>query len=90
MAEPTFTAPETAAIKVGDRVRNTYAVTWPDAIVTELTERGFMYRFVTVHNWGPRYGTSEGGEAYGLDGWIHVTAAIDSAILAQQGGKHAD
>ena len=75
-------------IKVGDRVRNTYAVTWPDAIVTEMTERGgFKYRFVTVHDWGPRYGASEGGEAYDMDGWVHVDAAIDSAILAQQGGK---
>jgi hypothetical protein len=59
--------------KVGDRVRSKHS-SWPEATVTEITERGFKYRYDKLVVISPRLGSTTGGEAYreGFDGWERV------------------
>ena len=59
----------TCTFKVGDRVRNTLALYWPDAIVTEITDKGFKYDLVEPHELGPRYGRVTGGHAFETTRW---------------------
>lgn len=49
---------------VGDIVRDTGTAQWGDAIITELTEKGFKFVLLEPHSMGPRHGTIHAGEAY--------------------------
>lgn len=56
----------THPFKVGDRVRYKREIrgSWPEATVTEITERGFRYEYDEPFVLGTRIGSTIGGEAY--------------------------
>jgi hypothetical protein len=57
--------------KVGERILPTSALYkyYPRAIVTEITTRGFKYRYDEKIQLGPRFGWYQEGESFTDDGW---------------------
>ena len=70
--------------KVGDRLRNIHAASYPPATVTEITEEGFKYEFDYPWTLGPRLGTSTGGESYTDEGWVVLPATPPITEVADQ------
>lgn len=77
--EPLPPAEPVCPFKIGDRVRQKHSSTWPEAKVTELTERGFKYEFDAPFVLGTRIGSTTGGECYetGFDSWELVQPASE-------------
>lgn len=85
-AHDPFPSPVTSwPFKVGDRIHELRCTMegWdkdtlrPDAIVTELTDKGFKYDYVRHVSLGARYGHMTGGHCLpeGYDLWMLVEAA---------------
>jgi hypothetical protein len=54
-------------VKVGMRLRS-IASDYRDIVVTELTSRGFKYKYDAPFLISPGIGVTDGGEHFGLDG----------------------
>lgn len=54
--------------RIGQRVRNTRA-RHGNAVVTAITERGFAYKLLQPHSYGPRHGWFQEGESFQDEGW---------------------
>jgi hypothetical protein len=78
------TVPRGQAPEVGDRIKLIGHSAWPEATVTEVTERGFKWRFDAPHVSHARLDlVIESGEEFSLDGWALIATAAEA-------GKQAD